>query len=116
MFLSIAILINLRNWIYYLIKIKEAGDIIELNKEIRDSRDEEIRDYHKKVKVYVRALDAWTLLIIVLTFIPLLIVLIQSFTTPDLNEDWSVIFTGVFYLCLGLSFAVVSLGIIRELK
>ena len=37
--LSVAILVNLRNWVYYYIKIEEASSVIMMNKEIRDDKE-----------------------------------------------------------------------------
>ena len=53
-----------------------------MNKETRDSRDEEIRDYHKKVKRNVKVLNVLTLVAIILDSITLLIVIIYSLTNP----------------------------------
>ena len=87
-----------------------------MEKETRDSRDEEIRDYHKKVKRNVKVLNVLTLVAIILDSITLLIVIIYSLTNPLWDGGWSTMFTGILYLSLGLSFAIVSYEIIQELK
>lgn len=114
-YLTIAIIINLRNWIYYHIKIGEMA--FHSQYQVRASLvDDYLVHLHRNRKKYERALDCTTNFLIVLCLFAIGGVAIYSSCTCLDHLASITMITGYVYACLGFSFGITGCFILRRLK
>ena len=58
----------------------------------------------------------FTVILIILVFCTIIYIIYYSIANPGWPGHESTLFTGIMYLTLGLSFAIVSIGIIHQLR
>ena len=118
-FLSIAIVINTRNWNYYYLKIKEAAFINHLSTEfetpVAEKRQEDtVQKCQDRTKMHVFWLNIFTVAVILIHQAMVGYLVYYSIANPDQpTSRGSYLFTGVTYLLLAAYFSITSFNIIR---
>jgi hypothetical protein len=116
-FLSIAIIINLRNWIYYHIKIGDMAFHSQKQEIHEDSFvDDHLVKLHRNMKKYVFWLDITTGGLIVLDLGSLIGVTIYSSQTCSSHLKVVELITGVVFGVLAIIFATTGFYILSRLQ
>jgi len=118
-FLSIAIIINLRNWIYYHIKIGEMAFHSQKQELDRDENcfvDDYLVKLHRNMKKYVFWLDITTGGLIVIDLSSLIGITIYSSETCSSHLKVVELITGVVFGVLAVAFGATGILILSRLQ
>ena len=77
--LSIACSINVRNWIFYFIRIKEAAYARKRSLEYDELNEQRLQSFHKRTKVFMLELKIGIIMFFVVTGISFLYIMYISF-------------------------------------
>ena len=79
--LSIACSINVRNWIFYFIRIKEAAFARKRSLEYDEQNEQRLQSFHKRTKVFILELKIGIIIFFVVTGVSLVYIIYISFFT-----------------------------------
>ena len=109
-FLSIAVVINVRNWIYYLMKIGEMAYI--------NQQEPELLHFHKNLDSRTKCLNRITMVLIGINLTTVLFVTVYHILVPEGMEMFKAtnILIGSNFCMLAIVYAVTSIKILRRLQ
>ena len=117
--LSIACSINVRNWIFYFIRIKEAAYARKRSLEYDERNEQRLQSFHKRTKCFMLELKIGIILFFVITGISFLYIMYIRFFNSfqqKIENNISWILTTILFFIISFSYAFYGIRIMNKLK